>query len=556
MKKPLSLIALSAFVFISWIQAAAPERPKAPYRMLFSNDTTNILSCTSPYHGPGDRELTDDMIRASVDEAAVEGMDAQLLQPGMGWLPWWPSKVIPLDEHLKWFSDFYEATPSGAYFNYVSAGNDMVKAFTDQVRSHNRAAFVSLRLNDVHALDKAFEKGPKQGRYAMSFARFYSENPQFLIGEPADRNSRLRVQDWAHPEVPAYKLKLIEELCQNYELEGIELDFMRWASYFKPGFDGEQAKKIMTKFVGDVRKALDASSKNGKYRYLSVRIPVSDEQWEQFGIDPVAFYAAGVDIFNLSNSYCTTQQTPIAKLRKLVPKASIVLELTMTTATWKVTAGGGDNANFRRSTKEVLENTARIAYARGADGVSFFNFVYYRPFGSAREMRGPFCEPPFEWLSALRSPEGVKDAPPYYYYNPEANGGQIASRALVMAPKADATLTMDMLPMGNRGEGRLRIQVIATNERGLGENDPAKDIFRGKWRVRLNEREIKPIKFDGELYPFDAGEIRAGFGQPEQFLAFSFPPSLIKDGPNRVDLWYEKGEKPLIVRFIDIYKVE
>lgn len=72
-QKGSALYAAIAVLFLLTIPAMAQERP--PYRVLFSNDTTNITNCTSPYN-PGDRKFTEDMLRASVAEAAVKGVDA------------------------------------------------------------------------------------------------------------------------------------------------------------------------------------------------------------------------------------------------------------------------------------------------------------------------------------------------------------------------------------------------------------------------------------------------------------------------------------------------
>ncbi len=538
---------------VAFAAESPTNRPqgKAPFRMLFSNDTTNILSCLSPYHGPDDRALTDAMIRASVDEAAVPGMGAQLLQPGMSWVPWWPSKVVPLKSHLAWFERHYGVAPSGAFTDYLRNGGDMVKVFTEQVHKNKEAAFISFRLNDVHALDQAFLKTPNHGRYAVSFAQFYVENPQFRIGNIEEKSVASRVQNWLHPEVRDYKFRIIEEVCQNYPVDGIELDFMRWFGYFPRGTDAAQAKEIMADFVARVRKMLDATSREGKYRWLSVRIPASPEQWPDLGIDPKAFYEAGADIFNLSNSYCMTQQNPVALVRSLAPASTIVVELTNTVATWKVTAGGGDNANLRRATKQMLENTARLAYARGADGVSFFNFVYYRPFGSAREKRGPFDEPPFDVLPSLASAEGVKNAPPYYFYATNADGGQMKGRELLMKSGDNHSFTMDMLPLPRGQAGRLRVQIVTEVEKPMGEGEFDETADRGQWRVRVNGRELRPDPSAGEVYPFNT-DIRAGFGEIEQYRAYVIPPDLVKDGLNQIDVWYASGSQPMYLRFVDV----
>ena len=64
------------------LSAEAPGR-KAPFRVLYSNDTTNILSCTSPWHKKGEA-FRPEMLEATVDEVAGTGVDAHLLQPGVG----------------------------------------------------------------------------------------------------------------------------------------------------------------------------------------------------------------------------------------------------------------------------------------------------------------------------------------------------------------------------------------------------------------------------------------------------------------------------------------
>ena len=47
-------------------QAASARRPRATFRTLYSNDTTNITSCISPYRKKGD-PISDDRLRAVVD---------------------------------------------------------------------------------------------------------------------------------------------------------------------------------------------------------------------------------------------------------------------------------------------------------------------------------------------------------------------------------------------------------------------------------------------------------------------------------------------------------
>lgn len=65
---------------------------KPPFRVLFSNDSTNIQSCTSPDHEKGE-PFRPDMLEATVDETAGTGVQVHMLQPATGWVPWWQSNL-------------------------------------------------------------------------------------------------------------------------------------------------------------------------------------------------------------------------------------------------------------------------------------------------------------------------------------------------------------------------------------------------------------------------------------------------------------------------------
>jgi hypothetical protein len=93
---------------------AADSPRKAPFRVLYSNDTTNITSCVSPFHQARE-PFRKEMLEASVDEVAGL-VDAHFLQPGLGMVPMWPSKVLPLAEHYAWIKQRYgrSRTPSAS----------------------------------------------------------------------------------------------------------------------------------------------------------------------------------------------------------------------------------------------------------------------------------------------------------------------------------------------------------------------------------------------------------------------------------------------------------
>ena len=81
------------------------------------------------------------MLEATVDEVAGTAVDAHLLQPGLGAIPWWPSKVYPLAEHFEWFKDRYGLKPD-SFARYLLAGGDLIQVFIDRCHKQGQAPFV------------------------------------------------------------------------------------------------------------------------------------------------------------------------------------------------------------------------------------------------------------------------------------------------------------------------------------------------------------------------------------------------------------------------------
>jgi hypothetical protein len=509
----------------------APRR-KAPFRVLFSNDTTNIVSCVSPWHKSRE-PFREKMLEATVDELAGTGVDAHLLQPGVGWIPWWKSKVYPATEHYQWFKERTGMDPD-SFGKYMVAGGDMVQVFVDRCRKKGQAPFVSLRMNDGHHLENADVKD----RRAIWASKFYVAHPEYRIG-PDPAKWEQHVLNWAIPEVRAHKFAFIRELCENYDLDGFEMDFMRHYSYFQlDKTTSEQRRGIMTAFVRQVRELLDRTARDGRRRWLCARVPAYVSALDPLGLDLAAMVEAGLDMVNLSASYFTVQLTDLAAIRRSVPRAAVYLE--MCHSIWnghKPVGPGYDTFPFRRATPEQMQTAAHLAYARGADGVSAFNFVYYREHGGPG--RGPFAEPPFHVFKHLGDRKWLARQPQHYFLasgwgNPFAKPAVLPRK--MAAGKAE-TFTLDLAPPagGWKRGGRLRIQ----GEDSLGES---------RWAARLNGKELAATDDLSEPYPNPYPPM---LGKPEELRAWTVPASVLKDGPNRIEIAMAAG-KAVRVAFMDL----
>ena len=287
---------------------AGKRHGKAPYRVLYSNDCANTVCTISPFRGEG-QSFRPEMLQATVDETADSGVDVHLLQPVDGDVPYWKSRICPLDEHCRWFVDTYGVAPDG-FLKYLLSGGDILGLFIERCRLRGQAPFVSLRLNDAHGKENVYApKGRAAGGLSHQVTRFYRENPHYRIG-PDVKSWAQHVLNWAIPEVRNRKLGFVREICEQYDIDGFELDFMRHPPFFRPAETPlAERRKIMTSFCRQARESLDATG-GGKHRWLCCRIPSRTSAHDAMGIDVRKMADAGVEMFNLCSSYCNCLAPP------------------------------------------------------------------------------------------------------------------------------------------------------------------------------------------------------------------------------------------------------
>ena len=519
-------------------QAAEIKARKAPFRLLYSNDLTNTMSCTSPFHKPRE-PFRKEMLEATIDEVAGTGVDAHLLQPGLGVLPLWKSRVQPLEEHAAWIKETY-GTRIDSFTQSVLNGTDLIRVFLDRCRSRGQAPFISIRLNDAHHKENVDHKKGEKTTTAVSMAinKFYHDHPEYrlVLGSLSGKDL---VLNWAVPEVRAHKLALLKELCELYDFEGLELDFLRTYSFFRlEETTREQRCGIITSFIREVRSLLDTTAPNGRHRWLCVRVPCYLEAHDVLGIDLSAMTAAGVDMVNASSHYFTTQQHHLAAIRKQTPNAALYFELCHTIWKGEKVAVGYDVFPYRRATREHLHTAAHLAYERGADGISLFNFAYYRENGTG-EGRGVFGEPPFDALKSLTDANLLTQEPQHWFI---AQGWRAPGAKPLPVPRKfvanmPTRFNFDLAApqAGWKGNARLRIQF----------DKPPGDAL---WSAKFNGEVIAATADVSE--PF-AVPYPSMMGKPEELRAWLVPAKLLAEDVNRFELT-PQGNTDASIIFLDL----
>lgn len=541
-----------ALLALTVAQADAAQDRSVPYKVWFDHDGTNIISVIAPWQAkPG--AFSEEAFRASIAELKGTGVDAVAFSPGNGAIPWWQSKQ---DNHWEWFTKRTGKKP-GVVGRYIMAGGDLVKAFVEECRKADIASIISLRLKDEHSIENLNSEW---------VPRFYYEHQHWRLDPRQRAVFGLRGLNWMYPEVSAQRVAVLTELAENYDIDGVQLDFMR----FPPFFDLEkstyaQRRDVMTGFIRKVRILMDKTSKPGKKRVLAIRVPNRIKEYDALGIDLRMLDREGlVDIINISPSYVSQVESDVGLFCAWAPKTAVFYELTHTTSrgpspSW---GGGGDDYQTRITTDEQFRTAANLAYARGAAGISLFNFVYSRP----ATRNGTYAlggsigrEPPFHIIKELRDPKQLRASAQHYWipywWKTGYHGRQFQlPRTFVVGTREELTLDMQ-LPEAAVTGGRLRLRKAGTTPVLSATEPVVLDVLRRpllKWQAKLNGVLLQSTKNVSE--PFE--EPYKGFlGDPADYFAWDVPAEVMKNGNNTIQ--FELVDAPISEEFkVDVIWVD
>lgn len=154
-------------------------------------------------------------------------------------------------------------------------------------RHHGIGAWASVRMNDVH--DCMTEDTPLLSTF------FKAQRAARQLRAPhrdawwADRGL-----DWERADVQEHYFKLVCEQLETLDLDGLELDWMRFVFHFRPGRELAGGRAI-TAWMRRVRAECDKAEKRLGHRVmLGVRVPSRPETARRAGMDGVAWAREGL----------------------------------------------------------------------------------------------------------------------------------------------------------------------------------------------------------------------------------------------------------------------
>ena len=164
-------------------------------------------------------------------------------------------------------------------------------AMVELCREAGLDIFPSMRMNSHYEIDPATPQG----------GRFRREHPEALIGRPGETFPKGSLEwgvrtgvDYAHPAVRRHMAGVICELFERFDVDGVEMDFMRHPTFFRLR-DGYANRHLMTDLVRHVRRRMDdVGADRGRKIDLAVRVPPTLVDGNRLGLDVAAWMAEGL----------------------------------------------------------------------------------------------------------------------------------------------------------------------------------------------------------------------------------------------------------------------
>lgn len=176
-------------------------------------------------------------------------------------------------------------------------GTDPLQIAVEFGHGEGMEVFFCMRMNDTHdVIHTAEDPDPLYPKWKM-------EHPEMLFGPIGAKmkHGRWSAVDFGQSEVRELAYRFLEEACRDYDIDGIELDFVRHPELFRrvgQTGDAATAEELgqMTDLMRRIRAMTEreAVRRGGRPYLLSIRLPDSVEACRWLGIDLERWLAEGL----------------------------------------------------------------------------------------------------------------------------------------------------------------------------------------------------------------------------------------------------------------------
>jgi hypothetical protein len=351
--------------------------------------------------------------------------------------------------------------------------------------------------------------------------------------------------NYAKPEVREHYLKLAAEVLERYDVDGLELDWIRTADNFNID-DIERGREILTDFMRAVRRQTQAAAqRRGHPVQLAVRVPAKPEFASGLGFDVARWAREGlVDMIIPADFWNGFADLPVEDWRAHIGVDARQCRIVpFTGTTYACTTGWMGNVMSRNLA--ALRGFAASMLDRGADGIYFFN--NFQPVSSPVGMRTPEGKEVLDCLVAdlFRAASDLPGATanarvhPVSIYEtlpPGSNYRQILPAEI--GPQKTLGIRIHTGPKPTTGRCVIRV--------GL---DKSEDLATVKLAARFNGSVCRAIEdLPASAKPSRPGVPRGNVSEVAPRLAqFEIPLDTVVRGYNSVELAVEHGGPQTVI---------
>ncbi len=189
----------------------------------------------------------------------------------------------------------------------IEQGTDPLQLVIDFCRKHDLEVLASFRTNMI-----------QDSWWPNCRTQWKRDHPELCLGvrgsyEYGEHDDPRKwfwsALDYEHQAVRDRRLAVMEEICANYDVDGVELDFWRWPMLFKPNLDNLPVEQrhidIMNDFMRQLRARMTAIEEDkGHPLLLAPRVFETIETNLRAGIDVETWLNEGlIDLLVVGGSY-------------------------------------------------------------------------------------------------------------------------------------------------------------------------------------------------------------------------------------------------------------
>ncbi len=255
----------------------------------------------------------------------------------------------------------------------VDQGTDPLELVVAWCHAHGKECFWSMRMNDTH------DAAHRPDKPYPLFPPLKAEHPEYLVGalDRVPRYGPWSSVNYGREEIRELAFRFVEEACQKYDLDGIELDFCRHLCYFPSvAFGGEASeaeRDLMTALMARIRRATDAAGRRrGRPILVAIRVPDSPAYARAVGLDWETWLQDGLVDLLIGGFYF--RLNPWQQLVEAGHRHGVAVYAGLSESRVR-----DEVPPFNRNSAASYRGRAMQAWRAGVDGIYLFN--YFNPRG-------------------------------------------------------------------------------------------------------------------------------------------------------------------------------